>query len=654
MYITDDLQIPTKWQIPSTNSNSTTIEGNQRVLLWCDNQPEQGELHLGFKLGAGGEEIGLFSYDGAELIDSITFGAQAINKSFGRSIDGGLDWIEFNEPTPLENNQFSFANVREYYITCDPDSFEYVYDNYNQNIYLDTTISLSDKTWTGVRMRLRGDSSRSFPKKSLKFKFDDLPFINGIETLNFNAEYLDKSYMNSILNSLIMRESGQPCFIAKPAKLYLNGEFLGLYIEIENIDDDFLEKWELDSNSNLYKAVKDGSCLSVNDDIEYHWEKKTNEDSGREDLQQLIDELDSVSNEDYYEYAKQTFEYDKMVNIIAVNMLITNRSTYYHNYYMYHDNDDGKWTMFPWDMDRTLAYYGINISYQRSTRIGEYDNPFHERALLCEPIFRDIKDRIEELASTLFTTEYLNPVIEELKVGLLPAIEDDDTDGIENISEWLEATEANIDYFDTRYTSLSNQINNYPYSFKINEVTNSNNSTALHFDWEPSFDPNGDSIEYILKISNSKAFPDSSTLVYSGISETEFTMDNITSSEDYFWQVLATDGNNTITGFNKINKMIASSETPVTKLKISNYPNPFIQSTTINYELPKSGKVKIDIYNVVGQKVRTLVDEYQISGSYECYWDGKQKNGKKVASGVYLCSIWIKKSNSTKKILLLH
>ncbi len=332
MYVTDDLADPAKWQIPAANPDLTTIEPGGFLVLWFDGQPDQGVLHVEPKLNGGGEEIGLFAAAGLTPIDTLTFGPQQADISFGRTLDGLNNWSFFDKPTPGQsNNQFE---LKEYYITCDPDSFAYIYQNYGEDHYIRVTFSQAGQTWPNVRLRIRGDSSRSYPKKSLKFKFDDQPFSNGRNTLNFNAEYLDKSYLHAIISSVLMRISGQPCFGAEPARLFLNGQFLGLYIRVENMDRDFLTARDLDENGNLYKAAIDGACLSIYDDPDYHWQKKTNENSGSSDLQNLITDINSVSESNYYDFARAAFDYDKMINIIAMNMLIANGSTYYHNYYL--------------------------------------------------------------------------------------------------------------------------------------------------------------------------------------------------------------------------------------------------------------------------------------------------------------------------------
>ena len=70
-----------------------------------------------------------------------------------------------------------------------------------------------------------------------------------------------------------------------------------------------------------------------------------------------------------------------------------------------------------------------------------------------------------------------------------------------------------------------------------------------------------------------------------------------------------------------------------------NYPNPFNPATVIKYALPKASVVKIQIYNILGQKVRNLVDEPQEPGYKTIHWDGRDNSGKEVGSGIYFYRI---------------
>ena len=89
-------------------------------------------------------------------------------------------------------------------------------------------------------------------------------------------------------------------------------------------------------------------------------------------------------------------------------------------------------------------------------------------------------------------------------------------------------------------------------------------------------------------------------------------------------------------------------------LKITNIPNPFNPSTSILYELPHSGNVRIDIYDVAGRRVKTLVDEIQEAGKREVAWNGRDANGSIVTSGVYFVKLALAGDSVTRKIVILR
>ena len=105
MYITDDLGNPTDFQIAADSLTTVTVEPGEFLVLWADGDIEDGLTHLGFGLRGAGEQVGLFAADGITLIDSLSFGPQQPDVSFGRKPDGGDSWFFLEEPSPGQSNR---------------------------------------------------------------------------------------------------------------------------------------------------------------------------------------------------------------------------------------------------------------------------------------------------------------------------------------------------------------------------------------------------------------------------------------------------------------------------------------------------------------------------------------------------------------------
>ena len=84
-----------------------------------------------------------------------------------------------------------------------------------------------------------------------------------------------------------------------------------------------------------------------------------------------------------------------------------------------------------------------------------------------------------------------------------------------------------------------------------------------------------------------------------------------------------------------------------------NSPNPFNSATQISYHLSSSGPVRLVIYNVLGQPVRTLVDEYQSVGSYRIQWDARDQQGAALSSGIYITRLSYPGGVLTRRLLYL-
>jgi flagellar hook assembly protein FlgD len=84
-----------------------------------------------------------------------------------------------------------------------------------------------------------------------------------------------------------------------------------------------------------------------------------------------------------------------------------------------------------------------------------------------------------------------------------------------------------------------------------------------------------------------------------------------------------------------------------------NYPNPFNPETIIGFSLPSASEVKLEVFNIAGQKVATLYDGYCASGYHQVVWKGVNEEGKDLASGVYFYSLKTADFQTMKKLIFM-
>jgi hypothetical protein len=117
--MTDNFSSPRKFRFPNINPGLTTIPSKGYLLIWADNDTEQGILHLNFKLDGEIEQIGLIEANGEDFIDSISYIKQYPDTTFGRIPDGTGPWF-YMLPTPAAKNSTDTIKI--------PDSNPEIFD----------------------------------------------------------------------------------------------------------------------------------------------------------------------------------------------------------------------------------------------------------------------------------------------------------------------------------------------------------------------------------------------------------------------------------------------------------------------------------------------------------------------------------------------
>ncbi|MBJ04576.1 MAG: hypothetical protein CMP65_01565 [Flavobacteriales bacterium] len=447
-------------------------------------------------------------------------------------------------------NYLISSQIDSVFVYCDSEDFNGIYLNYLDDNYINCELQYDGGKYNS-KVRVRGSSSRKFNKKSLKIKFST---ESGNKSINLNADYLDKSYMHQQLSSQLYSMISVPVFSCSHKAVFLNDEFLGIYLDVENVDDSFLLRNNLSSYGNLYKASKDYANLSMYDDADYYWQKKNNINWGNQDLKQLIDQINYTPIYRYREFIKDKFNYQNLISSVALNILIGNGSTYYHNYFLYHNIiDDNKWYYLPWDLDKTMSSYNEFLRYDycswSNLSSGAMpENPLIKKLFLHPVIFEDIKKEIENISENIFNPEVLYPIIDSLKITLDQYIDLDTTDQVNSFKQWEKEIKKIKNYIINRPKEVKNQINNTPTPFLMYNNYNQHFKDTILLTWGNSYVGNEKCNSYDLKISESKLFDNKETYIFKNIRDTFFKYS--LPKGKYYWHINAVNGQTKTNGHN--------------------------------------------------------------------------------------------------------
>ena len=264
-------------------------------------------------------------------------------------------------------------------IYIDQDKIDWMYDNvYSDSLHV-ASISFQNahinESTDSIGFRLRGNTSRNAEKKSFKIDFNH--FISGrdffgVEKLNLNGEHNDPSIVRSKLCWDLFQDIGMVSSRAAHAELYINGDYYGLYVSVEHIDDSFIEKNYVDGSGNLWKCIWPADLTyrgNDAEDYEPYWgderpyELKTNKEIyDYSKLARLIriinqepDSLEFVLN------VKEALQY------LAMNILTGSWDDYrsnINNFYLYHEPEKDIFHWIPFDYDNTFGvdWFGIDWS----------------------------------------------------------------------------------------------------------------------------------------------------------------------------------------------------------------------------------------------------------------------------------------------------
>jgi spore coat protein H len=281
-----------------------------------------------------------------------------------------------------------------------------------------------------VQIRYRGAWARTWPKRPLKIFFASGHEFQGNHCLNLNSAWRDPAMIREPLAYRVYALCGVPASQTRFVRLEVNGQFYGLYVEVEQPDKPLLKRHGL-KGASIYKAnshddAADERDLGTEQAYARQYEKQNHKTNGFGDLREFCRDLARTTNT--VEFFNQNVDVTEYINYLAVTALIQNWDCFSKNHFLVRDNQRSKkWLVLPWDLDRTFGDHW-NGGFSRASLpvlqgVRKLPGPTGWNRLadrfLNEPTLRArFLSRLEELLRKEFTPATLFPIIDQLEADI--------------------------------------------------------------------------------------------------------------------------------------------------------------------------------------------------------------------------------------------
>lgn len=354
---------------PITLPDIDLYAGEYITIYATDEDP--GTYYVPFKLGKE-DELSLILND--EVIDYIDWDESDVATGFSYGLSSSTGFTHaFLTPTPSSENTvataFTPTAVNTLSITISDENWQDILDNPLDEEYHETAITFNGVTLDSVAIRTKGGSSlRNVANSSsdrYSFKVDINEYVSGqkffgLKKFTLQNSFNDPSYMREVIAYELMDEMSVPTPEHAYVNFYVNGELFGLYLMVEAVDGEFVEKHFANSNGDLYKPDGTGSdLLWLGDDIQSYTDinLQTNEDTT--DNGAFINFVESLDKGE-----TSAIDIDTLLRYMSVSTSLSNLDSYHgplaHNYYIY--DDDGVFSILPWDFNESFGTFAMDCN----------------------------------------------------------------------------------------------------------------------------------------------------------------------------------------------------------------------------------------------------------------------------------------------------
>jgi spore coat protein H len=302
-----------------------------------------------------------------------------------------------------------------------------------------------------VKVRLRGASARTFPKKSWNVNFEKNVTFQGRTSLNLVAEYADATMLAEKISYDLLYAMRVPAPKTTFVRLKLNGRYEGPFLEIEQVNKAFLKNHGMpDDDATIYRTGwKDTEFKTWKAPYQGKWLKKTNEKSSDQPLWDVLDVINHTPEPQLTATLPRHFELEWYLRSMTLDALMSNNFVEDSESYFIHDKATGRWYYVPWDLNNVDARWWVDVSVEHARP--KVDHPlfnftltdgwtqemYDERKGMYPgylPVFSNLgtrvvtnpelrarlEARLDKALQELFTPEVMHPYIDKLHALLDP------------------------------------------------------------------------------------------------------------------------------------------------------------------------------------------------------------------------------------------
>lgn len=366
-----------------------------------------------------------------------------------------------NDYQTLANEGRSLADV---YRSCPREDFEYTEFN--------AKVSIDGEELDNVIIRKKGFlGSLSTTKPSFKFDFDEAVEgrrFKGLKRMTLNNNRQDATNVRQCLAYQMYNQAGIKAPRCSLARVYVNGEDLGVYTHVESIKKPFLERVFGNDEGNLYEAQNADFGIHLNQ----RFELKTNKtENNRSDLDAVANALDLPDDENFLATLDTLVDMDAFYTQWAMDTILGSWDSAMgnnNNFYIYNHPDNNKFYYIPWGTD--AAFTGGDDEFKANIGPLYHNSRITKRLFSIETKREEYYTRINELLAALWVEQDILDYIDEVQ-----ALTDAPDDAVTALKAFVSGSEP--EYADKLSTNLDEDLPTRLASAMATDATNQEDNT---------------------------------------------------------------------------------------------------------------------------------------------------------------------------------